>query len=244
MTTVIGLDIGGTGIKGGVVDLDGGVLVGERVYVPTPQPPVPETMVATAAEVVASLAHPGPVGVGFPAVIEDGFVWTASNIDRAWVGQNVVGLLQDATGREVRVANDADCAALCEARYGPARGVGGVVLVVTFGTGIGSGVLSDGRLVPNVELGWLEFEGHYPCESHFSARAKTEEGLTWEEWVDRANRFLGHVKRLFSPRLIVVGGGVTADWDEWAHLLDPELGVVRAGRVDDAGLVGAATLIG
>src|SRR5690606_20714956 len=133
MTTAIGRDIGGTGRKGGGVDLDGADLLAERGYGPTPQPPGPETRAAAAAEVVASLDHPGPVGVGFPAVIEDGFVWTASNIDRAWVGQNVVGLLQDATGREVRVANDADCAALCEARYGPARGVGGVVLVVTFG---------------------------------------------------------------------------------------------------------------
>ncbi|MFO7299617.1 MAG: ROK family protein [Actinomycetes bacterium] len=244
MTTAVGLDIGGTGIKGGVVDLENGVLVGERVYLPTPQPATPESVVATAVEVIDRVGHSGPLGVGFPAVVDpDGCVWTASNIDRSWIGQNVRDLIADATGREVFVANDADAAALCEARFGPARGVSGVVLVITFGTGIGSGVLSDGRLVPNVELGYLELDGHYPCEWHFAARAKTREGLSWEQWVARANRFLAHAKRLFSPQLIVVGGGVTADWDEWAHLLDPGLGVVRASRIDDAGLVGAACLV-
>lgn len=243
MATALGLDIGGTGIKGSVVDLDTGRLVGDRVKLFTPDPPTPEAMVETAAKVVDQIGHPGPIGVGFPAVIEDGFVWTANNIDPSWIGRNAVQLLQEATGRQVRMVNDADAAALCEARFGAARGVPGVVLVVTLGTGIGSGLLVDGKLVPNVEIGMLELDGHTRCETHFAASAKTAEGLTWEQWLERVNRFLHHVKRIFWPRLLVIGGGVTKDWAEWGHLLDPELGAVRATKVNNAGIIGAATLV-
>lgn len=240
----VGLDIGGTGIKAGIVDLDTGRLVGKRARVKTPSPATPEAVVEAAAGLVEGLGGGGPLGVGFPAVLEDGVVKSANNIDQSWIGRNAAALLEAATGRQVAMINDADAAALCEARYGAARGVHGTVLVITFGTGIGSGLLHDGHLVPNLELGSMELEGHQFCEDFFAASAMENEGLTWEQWVARANRFLKHVRRIFSPRLIVAGGGVTKSWDEWAHLLDPELGVVRASRVNNAGIIGAATLVG
>jgi polyphosphate glucokinase len=243
MTTAVGVDIGGTGTKAGLVDLGTGYLVGKRRRVQTPEPATPESMVAAAAALIAELDHGGRIGVGFPAVVVEGVVHTANNIDQAWIGVNAVAMLEEATGCQVAMVNDADAAALCEARYGAARDVGGVVLVITFGTGIGSGLLHDGELVPNLELGSIEFEGHTPCEDHFAASAIDVEGLSWEKWVPRANRFLAHAKRVFSPELIVVGGGITKDWDEWAHLLDPGLGVVRASRINNAGIVGAATLV-
>lgn len=244
MTTSVGLDIGGTGIKAGLVNLETGRLVGKRVRVKTPSPPVPEAMVAAAAGVVEGLGDSGPMGVGFPAVVIDGIVRTANNIDPSWIGLDAAALLEAATGRAITMINDADAAALCEARYGAARGVDGLVLVITFGTGIGSGMLHDGKLVPNLELGSMELEGHQYCEDYFAASAMQREGLTWEEWLTRVNRFLAYVRRIFSPRLIIAGGGVTKSWDKWAHLLDPEHGVVRASRVNNAGIVGAATLAG
>lgn len=242
MATAVGLDIGGTGTKAGLVDLATGRLVGKRRRVPTPEPATPVAMVAAAADLVRDMDHGGVLGVGFPAVVVDGVVRTANNIDPAWIGVDAVAMLEEATGCRVAMVNDADAAALCEARYGAAQDVPGVVLVITFGTGIGSGLLYRGELVPNLELGSVEFEGHTPCEDHFAASAMDAEGLTWEEWVPRANRFLAHVERIFSPDLIVVGGGVTKDWDEWGDLLDPEIGAVRASRINNAGIVGAATL--
>lgn len=244
MATAVGLDIGGTGIKAGVVDLDTGRLVGKRVRVKTPSPATPEAIVEAAARLVERLGGGGSIGVGFPAVVEDGVVRTANNIDHSWIGRNAATLLETATGRPVSMVNDADAAALCEARYGAARGVDGTALVITFGTGIGSGMLHDGGLVPNLELGSMELDGHRRSEDHFAASAIKREGLSWEEWVARANRFLHYVHRIFSPRLVVAGGGVTKSWEEWAHLLDPDLGVVRASRVNNAGIVGAATLVG
>lgn len=243
MTIAVGVDIGGTGTKAGLVDLATGRLVGKRRRVPTPEPATPESMVAAAAGLIAGMDHGGRIGVGFPAVVIGGVVHTANNIDPAWIGVDAVAMLEAATGCQVTMVNDADAAALCEARYGAARGVGGVVLVITFGTGIGSGLLHNGELVPNLELGSIEFEGHTPCEDHFAASAMDLEDLSWEEWVPRANRFLSHAKRIFSPELIVVGGGITKDWDRWAHLLDSRLGVVRASRINNAGIVGAATLV-
>ncbi len=244
MATALGLDIGGTGIKAGVVDLDTGRLVGKRIRVRTPLPATPEAVVEAAARLVEDLGRGEPLGVGFPAVLEEGVVKSANNIDPSWIGRNAATLLEAATGRSVLMVNDADAAALCEARYGAARAVSGTVLVITFGTGIGSGMLHDGRLVPNLELGSMELEGHQFCEDYFAASAMENEGLTWEEWLARVNRFLRYVRRIFSPRLIVAGGGVTKSWDEWGHLIDPDLGVVRASRVNNAGIIGAATLVG
>lgn len=240
----LGVDIGGSGIKGGLVDLRQGTLVGDRYKVTTPQPATPEAMASSLAEVVGHFDHVGPVGIGFPAVIVDGVVWTANNIDRSWIGVSAHDVFTRATGRDVRIVNDADAAALCEARFGAARDVDGLVIVLTFGSGIGSGFLFDGSLIANVELGVLEFEGHRPAESHFSAKVRSTEQLSWDEWGARISRYLAHVTAVFTPRLVIVGGGVSRKWDQWSVQIDSSLPVVPAQQANNAGIVGAATLVG
>jgi polyphosphate glucokinase len=189
---------------------------------------------------VAEHDYDGPLGVGFPAVVKHGVVGTANNIDPSWVGLDVIDFFATATGREVSVINDADAAAMAEATFGAAVGVDGLVLTITFGTGIGSGLLVDGRLVPNLELGQIELEGHIPAESYFSAKARRNEDLDWDEWGGRANRYLNHVNAVFSPQLIVVGGGLTKHWEMYSHTLDPHLPLVPAEMGNNAGIVGAA----
>lgn len=231
-------------MKGALVELGDGSLVSERVRFETPDPSTPDQVAATLIRLLEEIGHEGPVGVGFPAVVSDGVVRTANNIDDSWIGVDGRSLFEQATGREIRLINDADAAAICEARYGAARGVSGVVVVITFGTGIGSGLLFDGDLVPNSQLGDLELEGHRPAESFFSGAVKDDDDLTWEEWGGRANRFLKHLTVLFSPRLIVVGGGMAKRWDQWSHLIDRSVPAVPAKWGNNAGIVGAATLVG
>lgn len=239
----LGIDVGGSGIKGALVDLASGEFVSDRFKVLTPQPATVEAVTAAAARVVEESGYSGPIGVGFPAVIDEGVVGTANNIDRSWIGINAPGAFSEATGVHVAVVNDADAAALCEARFGVARGVRGLVIVLTFGSGIGSGFLVDGELLPNVELGALELDGHERAEYHYSARARKTDGLTFEEWGQRANRFLNHVNDVFSPKLIAIGGGVARKWSAWSHQIDERLPVVRAARANNAGIIGAATLV-
>ena len=243
-TQRLGIDIGGSGIKVALVDLENGSLVGQRVRIETPEPATPQAVCAAVAGLVDDMGYEGPVGVGFPAIVVDGVVSTANNIDRSWIGVDARAMLAEVTGHQVSMVNDADAAALCEARFGAARDVDGLVIVLTFGSGIGSGFLVDGILVPNVELGGLELDGHRPAEVHFSAKARQREDLTWEEWGGRANRFLFHVNSVFSPRLIAVAGGVARKWDLWSGYIDDSFPVVRAAFANDAGLVGAATLVG
>lgn len=230
-------------MKGALVELDDGSLVSVRVRFDTPDPSTPEAMAVTLTRILEDVGHEGPVGVGFPAVVIDGVVHTANNIDESWIGVDGKSLFEEATGRDIRIINDADAAAVCEARYGAARGVRGVVLVITFGTGIGSGFLFDGELVPNVQLGDLELEGHIPAETYFSGAAKDESDLSWEEWGGRADRFLRHLMDLFAPRLIVVGGGMGKRWGKWAHTVDGSVPVAPAQWGNNAGIVGAATLV-
>ncbi len=239
----LGIDIGGSGIKGAIVDLEDGSLVSERVRMATPQPVAPAEMGEMVAELASSLGYEGPIGIGFPAVVVDGTVWTANHIHKSWIGLDAVQVFNEATGSEVAVINDADAAALGEARYGAARGVGGLAILLTFGSGIGSGFLLDGRLIPNVELGQLELDGHRPAEAHFSASARKRDGIGWNDWGDRVNRFLGHVNTLFTPGLMIVSGGVAQRWEKFSHRIDPDLPAVRAQAANNAGIVGAATLV-
>ncbi len=209
----------------------------------TPEPSTPATVAAVLADVVSGFDYDGSLGIGFPAVIVDGVVKTANNIHKSWIGVNARDLFEESTGRAVAIVNDADAAALAEARFGVAKGVSGLVVVMTFGTGIGSGFLVHGRLVPNVELGQLELEGHRPAEDHFSAKARRIENLGWDAWGDRANSWLTHVNAVFSPSLIAVGGGVAKNWDRWCGRIDPALPVERAALSNNAGVVGAASLV-
>ncbi|MFQ5522306.1 MAG: polyphosphate--glucose phosphotransferase [Acidimicrobiia bacterium] len=239
----LGIDIGGSGIKGAVVDLDDGALISERIRMATPEPVAPTEMGEMVAKLASTVGYDGPIGIGFPAVVVEGTVWTANHIHKSWIGLNAVEAFSDAAGVEVAVINDADAAALGEHRYGAARGVQGLVILLTFGSGIGSGFLLDGRLLPNVELGQLELDGHRPAESYFSASARKRDGVGWDEWGDRVNRFLTHVNTLFNPNLMVVSGGVARKWEKFSHRIDPDLPAVRAQAANNAGIVGAATLV-
>jgi polyphosphate glucokinase len=236
----LGVDVGGSGIKSALVDVSDGALLSERLRVDTPQPATPDACAGALTAQLAEYDYDGPLGIGFPAVVKHGVVGTANNIDPSWVGLDVIDFFARATGREVSVINDADAAAVAEATFGVAAGVAGLVLTITFGTGIGSGLLVDGRLVPNLELGQIELDGHIPAESYFSAKARRTEDLDWDEWGGRANRYLNHVNSVFSPDLIVVGGGLTKHWDMYSHTLDPHLPLVPAEMGNNAGIVGAA----
>jgi polyphosphate glucokinase len=238
----LGIDIGGSGIKSALVDVGDGSLSSERHRVKTPQPATPA---ACAREVRAHVLHhgyTGRLGVGFPAVIKDGTAESANNVDPSWIGTSVRDVIAEATGLDVVVVNDADAAAMAEAAFGAAKGVGGLVLTITFGTGIGSGLLVDGELVPNLELGQIELDGHSPAESHFSAKVRRAEHLDWDTWGARANRYLSHVAAVFSPNLMVIGGGLTKHWDEFTDTLDKSLPLTPARLGNNAGLIGAALL--
>jgi polyphosphate glucokinase len=240
--TFLGIDVGGSGIKSALVDVSDGTLVTDRLRVDTPQPATPGAVTAALAEMVAGYDYDKPIGVGFPAVIRRGTVGTANNIDPSWIGENATALFAAATGGIIEVINDADAAAMAEARYGAAEGVPGLVLTITFGTGIGSGLLVDGQLVPNLELGQIELDGHVPAESYFSAKSRKRENLDWDQWGARANRYLTHVDAVFNPDLIVIGGGLTKHWEMFEHTLDESLPLTRAEMVNNAGIVGAALL--
>ncbi|MDH6123170.1 polyphosphate--glucose phosphotransferase [Kitasatospora sp. GP82] len=240
MTTVFGVDIGGSGIKGAPVDLARGELAEERYKVLTPHPASPEAVASAVCEVVRHFGHQGPVGLTFPAVVVGGHTRTAANVDQGWVGLDAQELFRQALDLPTVVLNDADAAGLAEITYGAGRDQGGVVLVLTFGTGIGSGLFVDGVLVPNTELGHLELRGK-DAERRASAAARERHDLSWAEWAVRVDEYLDLVERLFSPQLIVIGGGVSRKHEKFLPLLKQrEAAVVPARLRNDAGIVGAA----
>lgn len=236
----VGIDVGGSGIKGAPVDLERGAFAADRVREPTPQPAKPKPV----AEVIASIAErfpEGPLGVTFPAVIQHGVARTAANVHDSWIGTDVRELVASTTGRDVHVVNDADAAGVAEARYGAARDVGGVVVVTTLGTGIGTALLVDGRLVPNTELGHLVVDGH-DAETRAADSARSREDLSWKEWAKRLQRYYGELEKLLWPDLFVVGGGVSKKSDKFLELLDLRTPIVPAQLLNEAGIIGAAAL--
>lgn len=241
--TRIGVDVGGSGIKVGVVDVVTGDLTGERLRVDTPEPSTPDAVAFAVKELVDQLDTVGPIGVGIPVVVRNGWVSTANNIDQTWIGVNAFQVLEPIVQREIKLINDADAAALAEARYGAAKGVPGKVLVLTFGTGIGSGLVIDGHLVPNIEAGQLELAGIRPAEKAYSAKARRAEDLGWDEWGKRAREFVTLANDVFNPDLIVVGGGISKFWDEFStHLAFAEVTTIPAAFRNNAGIVGAAAI--
>lgn len=240
----LGIDIGGTGIKGAPVDLATGELAGDRQRVLTPQPATPEAVaevVARIAEDAAAVSGECPVGITVPAVVQHGVARTAANIDPSWVDADVDALFTKRLGRPVHVVNDADAAGVAEGRYGAAKDVPGLVVMTTLGTGIGSAFLLDGTLVPNTELGHLELDGGV-AEHRAAQSAREREGLSYEQWAERLQRFYAHVERLFWPDLFVVGGGVSKKADKFLPLLDLRTPIVAAELRNSAGIVGAAWL--
>lgn len=236
-----GIDIGGSGVKGAIVDLATGEFVGERIRIETPQPATPDAVADVVRQVVEGLGVPEdmPIGVTVPAPVIRGVVPFIANLDEAWAGINAVELMEKHLGRPVVVLNDADAAGLAEVAYGAAKGVDGLVIVTTQGTGIGSAMVMDGVLIPNSELGHLEIDGH-DAEKRASAGQKTLQDLSWKKWAKRLQRYYSHVEMLFSPDLFVVGGGVSKKHEKFMPLLELKTPMVPAQLFNTAGIVGAA----
>jgi polyphosphate glucokinase len=234
-----GVDIGGTGIKAGTVDLATGLLVGERVRVPTPPGAEPAAVCAVVGELVAAAGWTGPVGVAFPAVVQHGIALSAANVDRRWIGTDVAAAVSAVTRLPVTVLNDADAAGLAEVRHGAGRDVAGVVLTLTLGTGIGSGLFTGGTLVPNTEFGHLEIDG-YDAETRVSESAREREKLTWEKWAPRFEHYLRRVDALLWPDLVILGGGGSKKAEKWLPLIDVRPALAVAVLRNAAGIVGAA----
>ena len=240
----LGIDIGGSGIKGAPVDLKKGELAGKRLKILTPIPATPDAVAEVVDRIVdhfADVSGDSPIGVTVPAVVIRGTVLSAANIDPTWIATDAEALIKKHTGRAVTVLNDADAAGLAELYYGAAKGVTGLVILTTLGTGIGSALIHDGRLVPNSELGHLEIDG-YDAEDRAASSAKEIENLSWEEYVQRLQRYYDTIEKLFSPDLIVVGGGISKESDEFLPKLKLRCPIVPAQLLNQAGIIGAARL--
>ncbi|MGH8149094.1 MAG: polyphosphate--glucose phosphotransferase [Steroidobacteraceae bacterium] len=237
---ILGIDVGGSSVKAGLVDVAGGRLESELLSAPTPAPASPEGMMPVFAELAARLsAPPGPVGLCFPSVIKDGKARTAANIASSWLGVDGAALASRTLGRPVVFLNDADAAGIAEMRLGAGRGVLGPVLMLTLGTGIGTALFIEGRLYPNTELGHLELRG-MDAEKYASAHVRAALKLDWPAWCARVNEYLERMHALLWPDLIIIGGSVTEHFDQFAPLLSCEAEIRRAHFAAQAGVVGAA----
>jgi polyphosphate glucokinase len=236
----LGIDIGGTGIKAAPVDIDTGKLVAERQKIPTPRPAVPDAIAGVVKQLTTSFKWSGAVGITFPGVVIDGMIRTAANLDPDWVGTDAGSLFAQATGDKVRVLNDADAAGVAEMTFGAGVGEKGTVLMLTFGTGIGSALFTGGLLVPNTEFGHIEIHGH-DAEKRASEQAKELHEMSWGKWAGRVDEYLKHMEALVAPHLIIVGGGISRQSEKWVPLLTGiRARIVPAAMLNDAGIVGAA----
>lgn len=239
VTVGFGIDIGGSGIKGGRANLDDGELVGDRIKILTPQPATVEGVVDVIREVVEMGGWTGPFGCTFPGVVHHGVIHTAANMGSHWIGVNLEEQIHAATGLEVAVLNDADAAGVAEMHFGVGRGRGGVVIMTTLGTGIGSAVFLDGKLLPNTELGHLELDGK-AAEKRAAASVRERKAMSWEEWATRLQRYYRHLELLFSPDLFIVGGGVSRKSERFLPMLSLQTEIIPASLENQAGIVGAA----
>jgi polyphosphate glucokinase len=241
----LGIDVGGTGVKAALVDLASGELRSERVREKTPQPSTPEAVVGSIGHVVDRILEEGhdmdglPAGCGLPGVVKRGHLTTAANIDKAWIGAPAERLISERLGRPVLVLNDADAAGVAEMTHGAGRGRTGTILLLTIGTGIGSAIFVDGRLVPNTELGHVEFHGQ-DAETLISGASRERRGLGGKRWAREFNEYLADLELYFSPDLILIGGGVSKSWDKYATLLKTNAPLEPAQLLNVAGIVGAA----
>ncbi|WP_242889799.1 polyphosphate--glucose phosphotransferase [Actinomadura litoris] len=239
-TQMLGIDIGGSGIKGAPVDLSDGTFTRDRYRIDTPRPSAPEPVAEVVGEIVRHFSWDGPVGVTFPGVVIDGVTLSAANVSKHWIGQDARSLFAKATGCPVTLLNDADAAGIAEMRLGSGKGRTGTVVLLTLGTGIGSAVFTDGVLVPNTEFGHLQLHGK-DAEARASAKAREEHGLGWEKWAKRLGEYMAHLEALISPSLIIVGGGVSRKSEHFIPLIKGvRAPIVPATLVNNAGIVGAA----
>jgi polyphosphate glucokinase len=240
----VGIDIGGTGIKGAIVDVESGELLTDRIKKPTPEGGEPDAIVAVVQEIVAELGLDDdaiPVGVCFPAAIMDGKTLSAANVSKKWIGFEAEELFERTLGRSIHFVNDADAAGYAETRYGAAKGVPGLVVMTTLGTGIGTALINDGVLIVNAELGHLEIGGK-DYETKASYAAKERDDLSWKHWAKRLQKYYSHLEALLYPRRIIVGGGVSKHHEEFLPLLDLRAEIVPAVLRNNAGILGAAAL--
>ncbi|GAA1832945.1 ROK family protein [Pseudonocardia ailaonensis] len=237
----LGIDIGGSGIKGAPVDLEKGRLADERLRIPTPQPSTPEAVAEVVGQILDHFDWKGPFGCTFPAVVQHGVTQTAANVDKSWIGADAQKIIHAATGRKAIVVNDADAAGAAEVEFGAAKGHKGVVAVITLGTGIGSALVHRGRLMPNTEFGHLEVDGH-DAETRAADSAREREELSWEDWGARLTRYFGVLENLIWPDLFVVGGGVSKKFSRWHPYVQTRTPMVPAELLNEAGIIGAALL--
>jgi polyphosphate glucokinase len=238
---ILGIDIGGSGVKGAPVDTKLGELVQERYRVPTPQPSDVTSVVEAVAGVAGTFGTFDKVGITFPGVVIDGVTRTAANVDKSWLDAPAAELFSARLGRPVFVLNDADAAGVAEVTYGAGRGQKGLTVMLTFGTGIGSALFLDGRLIPNTEFGHLELHGH-DAEVRASDRAREQEDLSWDKWADRVQTYLKHVEMLLGPNLFIIGGGVSKKAEKFLPLIKIRTPLVPATLLNNAGIIGAAVV--
>lgn len=239
MATLLGIDIGGTGIKGAPVDTRTGELIAPRFRIPTPHPATPDAVAETVANVAEHFDWTGALGATFPAVVQHGTVRTAANVDESWIGKDAAALLGAACGAAVTVVNDADAAGIAEMEFGAGKHRHDTVIVVTLGTGIGSAVFVGGTLVPNTELGHLQIRGK-DAERRAAESVREREGLSFKQWAKRLNEYFSALERLLWPDLIIVGGGISKKSDKFLPRLETRADVVPAQLRNEAGIVGAA----
>ncbi|MEO8409743.1 MAG: polyphosphate--glucose phosphotransferase [Propionivibrio sp.] len=237
---ILGIDVGGSGIKAAIVDTVTGELISERKRIVTPQPAIPEAIGKTLKTLIEEHEWSGPVGIGFPAAIQRGIARTAANIDKSFIGLPIIDYFSQATGCPVSMANDADVAGLAEMRFGVGKGNPGVVLIITIGTGLGTALFSDGHLQPNTELGHVFLENGLEAERYASGAVRTKEELKWKEWGERFNLYLTTIEGLLWPDLIVLGGGISDKLHKFSPMITTKAEVVAAGFLNQAGIVGAA----
>ena len=236
---ILGIDIGGSGIKGALVDIERGALAEPYKRIPTPQPSTPDAVADVVAQLVGQFGWDGPVGCTFPAIIKNGVAYSAANVDKGWIGTNGDQLFEQRTGRPFLLVNDADAAGLAEMTFGAGKGKMGVVMMLTLGTGIGSALFVDGKLVPNTELGHMEVRGK-EAEHRASDRVREKKKLNWKQWAARVDEVLQQFDALFSPTLFIIGGGVSKKHEKFLPLLTIRTPVVPAQLLNEAGIIGAA----
>ncbi len=240
---ILGIDIGGTGIKAALVNIETGALLSETVKILTPYPASTKAITAVINQIVKVFQWNGPIGMGFPAIVKNGVILSAANISKDWIGYNALANFKAIFHHPIHIMNDADAAALAEMRFGAGRPYnkyrGGTVLMITLGTGIGSALVVDGNLVPNTELGHIEIGG-IDAEKLSASSVKEREGLSWEEWGGRVNVFLRSISYLISPDVIIIGGGVSENCQKFFTYLDVDARIVSAVLGNDAGIIGAA----
>jgi polyphosphate glucokinase len=237
---ILGIDVGGSGIKGAIVDTTKGVLETKRYRIPTPKPATPKAVIQTIIEIIEHFEWEGKVGCGFPAAIVDDIVRTASNIDKSWIGVNASSEIEKRTGCKTTLVNDVDAAGFAEMKLGAGKDKKGIIFMAAFGTGIGTSIFRDGTLITNTELGHIIMENGKIAEDYAANSVREKKNLSWEKWGKRVSEYLNHIEKLFYPSLIIIGGGVSKDFNKFEEYLTVNTKVVPAEKENHAGIIGAA----